>query len=82
MVVKNHWTGPTGMDYCYWTDLFFPVKIIFMAYSKINKIPLPVKLHPGLDQSVIVSSISLHKQQMKMMLLLLPQEKETCVQFV
>ena len=53
-----------------------------MAYSKINKIPLPVKLHPGLDQSVIVSSISLHKQQMKMMLLLLPQEKETCVQLV
>ena len=47
------WT--TGMDY--WTDRF-ALKIIFMAY---NKSPLPVKLHPALDQSVIVSSISLHK---------------------
>ena len=28
-----------------------------MAY---NKIPLPVKLHPALDQSVIVSTIALH----------------------
>ena len=29
-----------------------------MAY---NEIPLPVKLHPALDQSVIVSSILLHR---------------------
>ena len=28
-----------------------------MAY---NEIPLPVKLHPALDQSVIVSTIALH----------------------
>ena len=54
----------TGLDY--WTEqlewttglTFFALKIIFMAY---NEIPLPVKLHPALGQSVIVSSIALHR---------------------
>jgi len=41
----------------YWTDLFCD-KNHFMAY---NEIPLPVKLHPALDQSVIVSTIALHR---------------------
>ena len=48
----------TGLDY--WNGLlewttgltFFALKIIFMAY---NEIPLPVKLHPALAQSVIAS---------------------------
>ena len=54
MAVNSHWTGllewTTGLT-------FFALKIIFMAY---NEIPLPVKLHPALDQSVIVSTIALH----------------------
>ena len=55
----DYWNGllewTTGMDY--WTDLFC-AKNHFMAY---NEIPLPVKLHPALDQSVIVSTIALHR---------------------
>ena len=47
--VNNHWTGllewTTGLT-------------IFVTY---NEIPLPVKLHPALDQSVIVSTITLHR---------------------
>ena len=42
-----------------WTTglTFLALKIIFVAY---NEIPLPVILHPALDQSVTASSISLH----------------------
>ena len=50
----DYWNGQLE-----WTTglTFFALKIIFMAY---NEIPLPVKLHPALDQSVIVSTITLH----------------------
>jgi len=51
----DYWNGllewTTGLT-------FFCTKVIFMAY---NEIPLPVKLHPALDQSVIVSTIALHR---------------------
>ena len=86
--VNNHWTGllewTTGMDY--WTDLFV-LKIIFMAY---NEIPLPVKLHPALDQSVIVISYRTaqdhtylnNRLEVNIMILLLLQEKAACVQLM
>ena len=74
--VNYHWTGllkwTAGMGY--WADLFFVLKILFMAY---NKTPLSVKLHPALDQLVIATIIYLTalnhthlkygKQQVKMM---------------
>ena len=59
----DHWYGllvwTTGLDYWYGIAL----KIIFMAYDEI---PLPVKLHPSLDQSVLVSSISLHSSSSRL----------------
>ena len=50
--VWQSWRGFRALDWTTGMDYWIDQKITFTAY---NKIPFPVKLHPALDQSVMVS---------------------------